>query len=75
MPSSTRLPIYLFQVLEEEFISLHSNTPLTSEVVSLPPLKGSKEPRQVTASRDFFFDVSHIKDRMHSSPNCCWPLV
>lgn len=61
MPSS-RLPLYLFQVLEEEFISLHSTTPLKSEVVSLPPLKGSETPREVTAKLDFWFDVTHIKD-------------
>ena len=40
MPGSTTLPLYLFQVLEEEFISLHSTTPLKTEVVSLPALKG-----------------------------------
>src|SRR5678816_3344564 len=61
MPGSTTLPLYLFQVLEEEFISLHSTTPLTREVVSLPPLKGSSTPRKVIANLDFWFHVSHIK--------------
>jgi len=61
MPGSSTLPLYLFQVLEEEFISLHSTTPLKIEVVSLPPSKGSGTPRNVIADLNFWFDVSHIK--------------
>ena len=61
MPGSSTLPLYLFQVLEEEFISLHSTTPLKIEVVSLPPSKESETPRNVIADLNFWFDVSHIK--------------
>lgn len=61
MSSTTRMPLYLFQVLEEEYISLHS-VALENEVVRFPDPEHAGKDRQVTANLDWSFDPSHIKN-------------
>lgn len=61
MSSSTRMPLYLFQVLEEEFISLHSVT-LESEQVPFPDPNQPGKSRDVTANLSWQFHPTHIKN-------------
>jgi hypothetical protein len=61
MTSSARIPLYLFQVLEKEFISLHSPD-LKSEVVTFPDPTQSGKTREITADLDCQFHPSHIKE-------------
>ena len=61
MSSSSRIPLYLFQVLEEEFISLHP-LPLERETVKLPDPHQPDSFREVIADFDYLFHPSHIKN-------------
>ena len=61
MSSSTRMPLYLFQVLEEEFISLHS-VKLESEQVAFPDPDKPGKSRVVTANMEWEFHATHIKN-------------
>lgn len=60
MPTPTRIPLYLFQVLEEEFISLNS-IELEPEQVPFPDTDRPGQSRDVTANLDWQFHPSHIK--------------
>lgn len=61
MSGSTRMPLHLFQVLEEEFTTLHPEK-LGQEQVLLPHPEKPKVFREVTARLDWQFHASHIKD-------------
>jgi hypothetical protein len=55
------MPLYLFQILEEEYCCLHS-AELKPEVVTFPYPTQSGHAREITANLDCFFHPSHIKD-------------
>lgn len=61
MSSSSRMPLYLFQILEEEYCCLHS-VELKPEIVTFPNPTQSGHAREITANLDCFFHPSHIKD-------------
>ena len=61
MASSTKMPLYLFEVLEEEFTTLHS-LKLKSEVITFVEPSSSQEPPKIIANLDYKFDPSHIKE-------------
>ena len=63
MSHSTKIPLDLFQVLEEEFVTLHG-TPAHdgSQTVIIADARNREEFRPVTATLDWGFHPSHIKD-------------
>src|SRR5215213_3668939 len=63
MSHSTKIPLDLFQVLEEEFVTLHG-TPAHdgTQTVTIPDARNSDVFRSVTATLDWSFHPSHIKD-------------
>jgi hypothetical protein len=58
--TSSRLPIYLFQVLEQEFAALHDDPEPNEITVSLPNADG--EFREVVPTYNWTFDASHIRN-------------
>src|ERR1043166_5500090 len=60
MPQSSRIPLHIYQVLEEEYISLHGQIP-TSPPMTIPLPDGRGGWRAVEAARDWLFHVGHIK--------------
>ena len=60
MATSSRLPIYLFQVLEQEFAALHDDPEPNDITVSLPNADG--EFREVVPTYNWTFDASHIRN-------------
>src|SRR6266496_428431 len=63
MSRSTKLPLHLFQVLEEEYVNLHEES-LEDEslTVKLPDARKPNEYRSVKATISWQFYESHIKD-------------
>ncbi len=63
MSHSTKIPLDLFQVLEEEFATLHG-TPAEhdKQTVTIPDARDPDKFRSVTATLDWSFHPSHIKD-------------
>ncbi len=63
MSHSTKIPLDLFQVLEEEFVTLHG-TPAQADAqtVTIPDAKNPDVFRSVTSTPDWSFHPSHIKD-------------
>jgi len=63
MSHSTKIPLDLFQVLEEEFVTLHgAPAPDVTQTVNIPDGRKPGEFRSVTATLDWSFHPSHIKD-------------
>src|SRR5215211_8157320 len=63
MSHSTKIPLDLFQVLEEEFVTLHGAPAHDgSQTVTIPDAKNRDEFHSVTATLDWSFHPSHIKD-------------
>src|SRR5262245_60611998 len=63
MSRSKRVPLHLFEALEEEFITLQGAPPEgASVVVKLPDPTDPHEFREVTASLNWKFHSSHIKN-------------
>jgi hypothetical protein len=63
MSHSTKIPLDLFQVLEEEFVTLHGIPAHDgSQTVTIPDAKNRDAFRSVTATLDWSFHPSHIKD-------------
>ena len=63
MSHSTKIPLDLFQVLEEEFVTLHGAPAQdVTQTVNIPDGRKPGEFRSVTATLDWSFHPSHIKD-------------
>ncbi|HYH87537.1 MAG TPA: hypothetical protein VEX60_18930 [Pyrinomonadaceae bacterium] len=63
MPKNPEIPLHLYQVLEEEFISLHG--PIPADEILIVELPGGEEgvgARPVEAARDWLFRGGHVKD-------------
>src|SRR5215217_2632546 len=63
MSHSTKIPLDLFQVIEEEFVTLHG-TPAQddAQTVNLADAANPGKFRSVTSTLDWSFHPSHIKD-------------
>ncbi|HKG98308.1 MAG TPA: patatin-like phospholipase family protein, partial [Pyrinomonadaceae bacterium] len=63
MSHSTKIPLDLFQVIEEEFVTLHG-TPVQddAQTVNLADAANPGKFRSVTSTLDWSFHPSHIKD-------------
>ncbi|HEY6804382.1 MAG TPA: hypothetical protein VI306_12460 [Pyrinomonadaceae bacterium] len=62
MPASTKVPLSVFEVLEEEYIALHGAIYETEEI-KLPDSDVATEPKKKVVSRLLWdFDSSHIKN-------------
>lgn len=62
MAASSQIPLYLFQVLEEEYVALHDESPLKTEKFELPDPAAAGGLREVIPTFDWTFDASHIKN-------------
>src|SRR5215208_2216882 len=63
MSHSTKIPLDLFQVLEEEFVTLHGTpAPDDAQTVNLADAANPGEFRSVTSTLDWSFHPSHIKE-------------
>jgi hypothetical protein len=62
MSSSPEMPLHLFQVLEEEYVSLHRPLSIDSLTVQLPDEENENRWRDVTARFDWSFHEGHVKD-------------
>jgi hypothetical protein len=62
MAASSQIPLYLFQVLEEEYVALHNESPLKQQEFKLPDRFARGVVRKVTPTFDWSFDASHIRD-------------
>src|SRR2546423_6460935 len=63
MSSSLETPLHLYEVLEEEYISLHGPIPVGEVLtVRLPNVEAEDKWREVRAARKWLFDEGHIKD-------------
>jgi hypothetical protein len=63
MSSRLEIPLHLFEVLEEEYISLHGPIPAGEVLtVMLPNAEAEDKWREVKAARNWLFDEGHIKD-------------
>jgi len=61
--SHSKIPLHLFQVLEEEYVNLHEpDVKLESLTVELCSPKEPTEVRSVVASLNWLFDKTHIKN-------------
>ena len=60
MPDQADIPLYLYQVLEEEYESLHGPIPDTVEA-SLPNPGDETRPLDVESKRDWRFHKGHLK--------------
>lgn len=61
--SHSKIPLHLFQVLEEEYVNLHGpDARLGSLVVELSNPNEPKETRSVVANLDWLFDTTHLKN-------------
>ena len=60
---SLEIPLHLYEVLEEEYISLHGPIPAAEVLrIKLPNEEAEDKWREVSASRNWLFDEGHIKD-------------
>lgn len=62
MPTSPEMPLALYQILEEEYNSLHGPVRGEEDFVELPGDKKAGEWRRVKAKRDWFFYEGHLRD-------------
>src|SRR5918911_4869465 len=63
MSCSLDIPLHLYEVLEEEYISLHGPIPAGEVLtVKLPNEDAEEAWRTVRAARNWLFDEGHIKD-------------
>jgi hypothetical protein len=63
MSSSLEIPLHLYEVLEEEYISLHGPIPAGEVLtVKLPNVEAEDKWRAVRAARNWLFDEGHLKD-------------
>ena len=63
MPTSPEIPLHLYQVLEEEYISLHGPIPNDDNfTVELHDDREASEWRRVKPARDWLFHEGHLKD-------------
>src|SRR5215208_7867318 len=63
MSHSTKIPLDLFQVLEEEFVTLHGTpAPDDAQTVNLADAANPGEFRSVISTLDWSFHPSHIKN-------------
>ena len=62
MAASSKLPLYLFQVLEEEYVALHDESPLIEQAFKLPDPAAPNGLRDVVPTFHWTFNASHIKD-------------
>ncbi|HEX8649222.1 MAG TPA: patatin-like phospholipase family protein [Pyrinomonadaceae bacterium] len=63
MSSRLEIPLHLFEVLEEEYISLHGPIPAGEVLtIKLPNVEAEDKWREVRAARNWLFDEGHIKD-------------
>ena len=60
MSTSSKIPTYLFQVLEAEYIALYRESPHESTPLTFDP--DTETERQVVPTFDWSFDKSHISD-------------
>jgi hypothetical protein len=62
MADSPEIPLHVFQVLEEEYISLHGPISADGLTVELPDEENENKWRTVEARLDWRFHQGHIKD-------------
>ncbi|HYY95612.1 MAG TPA: patatin-like phospholipase family protein, partial [Pyrinomonadaceae bacterium] len=64
MPKNPGIPLYFYQVLEEEYVSLHGPIPADEEILNvyLPSGDGDGATRLVKAALDWNFHEGHLKD-------------
>ncbi|HLL70678.1 MAG TPA: patatin-like phospholipase family protein [Pyrinomonadaceae bacterium] len=59
---NTHIPLYLYQVLEEEYESLHGPIPAAVQAC-LPNTADASKPQAITSTGGWEFDTGHIKAR------------
>jgi len=70
MPTSPEIPLHLYQVLEEEYISLHGPIPEDEAFfVELHDDPEASERRRVKPARDWLFHEGHLKDPLNFARN------
>jgi hypothetical protein len=62
MPKNPEIPLHLFQVLEEEYLSLHGPIPDEEPLLELPGDEVGQPRRPVKAARDWLFHEGHVKN-------------